>query len=129
MDSDTSKAGVKTYGYLFSDPQPNNPAYSGVGHGDEVVYVYGAVKALNGTAAAQLLSAQMINYWVSFATSLDPNDGLGTTRPKWSQYTMKNQVLIELNSLNTTLIPDTYRAKQIAYINSDPLLWHHRRGL
>ena len=49
-----------------------------VSHGSEVFFVYGAppdksVSALN-------LSRIMIDYWVSFATSLDPNDGLGDPR-------------------------------------------------
>lgn len=30
--------------------------------------------------AAQRLSTMMIDYWVSFATSLDPNDGRGSRR-------------------------------------------------
>jgi acetylcholinesterase len=51
----------------------------------------------------------MIDYWVSFATSLDPNDGRGNARksqtvaccgvsdkptlgPHWAQYTPKNEV-------------------------------------
>jgi hypothetical protein len=27
-----------------------------------------------------MLGTQMIDYWLSFATSLDPNDGLGSSR-------------------------------------------------
>jgi hypothetical protein len=30
------------------------------------------------------------------------------------------QALRQLNGANTTLIPDNYRAEQIAFINSDP---------
>ena len=59
----------------------------------------------------------MIDYWLSFATSLDPNDGLGLPRksfidlfiddppllrcvlllgPKWAQYTPQNEVRFSL---------------------------------
>ncbi|KAL5518410.1 hypothetical protein ACEPAH_92 [Sanghuangporus vaninii] len=44
----------------------------------------------------------MIDYWISFATSLDPNDGLGnSTRPLWSEYTTTSQSVLQLNSANT----------------------------
>jgi acetylcholinesterase len=47
-----------------------------VTHGSEIPYVFGAVT--NGTAQVQL-SRDIIDYWVSFVTSLDPNDGHGNT--------------------------------------------------
>ncbi|KAK0447136.1 hypothetical protein EV421DRAFT_1788890 [Armillaria borealis] len=37
----------------------------------------------------------MVDYWVSFATSLDPNDGLGISRPFWPQYTPENEEQID----------------------------------
>ncbi|KIJ33952.1 hypothetical protein M422DRAFT_264091 [Sphaerobolus stellatus SS14] len=114
-----AKAGVKTYGYLFTEPTPGAGPY-GVVHGSEVLFIYGAPS--NPTAEAAYLSQMMINYWVSFATSLGPNDGKGVLRPNWPQYTTNNQVLLELNGANTTVIPDTYRKEQIDYINSIPLV-------
>ncbi|KAF8892982.1 esterase 1 [Infundibulicybe gibba] len=125
-----SNAGVKTFGYLFTEPQavtPLQPVFFGVSHGSDIAFVYGDVP--NPTPSASKISSMMIDYWVSFATSLDPNDGHGNKRPIWSQYTPKNQVLLQLNGLNTTLIPDNYRAKQIDFINSIPDVFHHRRGL
>ncbi|KAF8893075.1 Alpha/Beta hydrolase protein [Infundibulicybe gibba] len=88
-----SDAGVKTFGYLFTEPQavtPLQPAFFGVSHGSDVAFVYGDVP--NPTPSASKLSSMMMDYWISFATSLDPNDGLGNGRPIWSQYTPKNQV-------------------------------------
>ncbi|PPQ91996.1 hypothetical protein CVT25_004652 [Psilocybe cyanescens] len=120
-----SRVGVKTFGYLFTQPQPNaNPA-EGVTHGSEVPFVYGA--PTDTSASALRISAVMIDYWVSFATSLDPNDGHGIPRPHWAQYTPENQVLMQLNGANTTLIPDDYRKEQIAFINSEPAVFHQRR--
>ncbi|KAJ3864667.1 extracellular triacylglycerol lipase precursor [Lentinula novae-zelandiae] len=124
-----SNAGVKTFGYLFTQPQPTtgNPAYLGVSHGSEIVFVYGAPP--NANASATGLSEAMIEYWVSFATSLDPNDGKGISRPTWEQYTPRNQVVMQLNGDNTTMIPDDYRKAGIDFMNSMPLTFDHRRSL
>jgi carboxylesterase type B len=118
-----SKAGVKTFGYLFTQPQPSVSPVNGVEHGSEVLFVYGAPP--DQSASARNLSTIMIDYWVSFATSLDPNDGKGVPKPNWAQYTPKNQVLMELNANSLGLIPDTYRAEQIGFINSIPAVFHH----
>ncbi|KAG6809174.1 hypothetical protein H0H92_001307 [Tricholoma furcatifolium] len=123
-----SRAGVKTFGYLFTDPQPANDANGlGVSHGSEVSYVYGA--PTTATASSLTLSSLMIEYWVSFATSLDPNDGHGVPRPHWDQYTPNHEYVIQLNGANLTMIPDNYRKEQIDYINQQAVVFHHRRGL
>ena len=81
-------------------------------HGLEVLNLYpGIIGGLEPTAN---LSMWMIDYWVSFATSLDPNDGKGSDRtipyiyifgatntitfqgPKWEQYTAQNQVGVKV---------------------------------
>ncbi|KAE9389992.1 esterase 1 [Gymnopus androsaceus JB14] len=118
-----SDAGVKTFGYLFTQPQPEVPPFLGVPHFTEVDYVYGSVE--NATESDTVLSTAMIDYWVSFATSLDPNDGKGAARPTWEQYTPQNQVLIQLNGDNMSLVPDDYRKEQIGFINSMSLTFHH----
>ncbi|KAE9397249.1 esterase 1 [Gymnopus androsaceus JB14] len=118
-----SNAGVNTYGYLFTQPQPETPAYLGVAHASELLYVYGGVQS--PSTSDTVLGAAIIDYWVSFATSLTPNDGKGVSRPTWDQYTPQNQALIQLNGDNLTLIPDNYRKEQIDFINSMPLTFHH----
>ncbi|KAJ6571669.1 esterase 1, partial [Mycena capillaripes] len=124
-----NKFGVKTYGYLFSDP--GAPALApptlgltaqdalGVTHTAELVYIYGLETVFGRPASALALGTQMIDYWVSFATSLDPNDGRGSTRPVWSQYTPTHKALLELTSVNMSMIPDDYRAQQIEFINNN----------
>ncbi|KAF8831846.1 hypothetical protein HHX47_DHR1000916 [Lentinula edodes] len=92
-------------------------------HASEIPFVYGAPP--NATASATGLSEMMIDYWVSFATSLNPNDGKGIARPTWEQYTPQNQAVIQLNGDNTTMIPDDYRKAGIDFINSTPLIFHH----
>ncbi|KAK0499003.1 hypothetical protein EDD18DRAFT_1154869 [Armillaria luteobubalina] len=46
-------------------------------------------------ATAHSLSVIMMNYWMSFATSLDPNNGLSSERPLWPQYTPNQQEKID----------------------------------
>ena len=92
-------------------------------HTSEIQFVYGAPN--DTSAAATLLSGVMLDYWISFATSLNPNDGLGNKRiissllflfygnssfmlslgPTWSQYTTQNQVR-SLSIASTGLISD-----------------------
>ncbi|KAK7051297.1 hypothetical protein VNI00_004797 [Paramarasmius palmivorus] len=75
--------GVPTYGYEFTQPQANS-SYLGVSHSTLVRYVYGA--PLNATPADIEISRVIVDYWISFATSLTPNDGKGISRPVWRQY-------------------------------------------
>ncbi|KAI0661277.1 hypothetical protein C8Q70DRAFT_1052377 [Cubamyces menziesii] len=58
------------------------------------------------------------DYILGFVTSLNPNDGIGSERPYWPQYTPSNRVLMQLAGGNTTVIPDDYRQAQIAFLNS-----------
>ncbi|KAJ3856797.1 esterase 1 [Lentinula lateritia] len=118
-----SNAGVQTFGYLFTQPQPTIPTYLGVSHASELPFVYGAPPS--AIASATGLSETMIDYWVSFATSLNPNDGKGIARPTWEQYTPQNQAVIQLDGDNTTMIPDDYRKAGIDFMNSMPLTFHH----
>lgn len=47
-----------------------------VQHGCEIPYVFGGTP--NGPAAT-ILSQNVMDYWISFANSLDPNDSFGNT--------------------------------------------------
>ncbi|KAF9017701.1 alpha/beta-hydrolase [Hymenopellis radicata] len=75
-----ANAGVKTYGYLFEQRLLESTPFFGVTHGNEIPFVYGALPE-NETASANALSRVMIDYWISFTSSLDPNDGLGVEQP------------------------------------------------
>ncbi|KAJ7912074.1 extracellular triacylglycerol lipase precursor [Mycena leptocephala] len=118
-----SKAGVKMFAYLFTDPAP--PAflpYFGVLHSLDVYYVYGWLSAVGGSVPAMCLGGQMMDYWISFAASLDPNDGMGSVRPNWPEY---KDGLLQLNSANMTVIPDDYRSEEINFINENLVLFRH----
>ncbi|KAF9531109.1 esterase 1 [Crepidotus variabilis] len=122
-----SRAGISVYSYLFTQPTPNAPPSLGVFHSSEIAYVYG--KPTDTTASGLALSAAIVDYWMSFVTSLDPNDGKGSNRTQWPQYTPQNEVLLQLNANDTKTIPDTYRQEQIDFINSNPPSFRHRRAL
>ncbi|KAK0484493.1 extracellular triacylglycerol lipase precursor [Armillaria novae-zelandiae] len=111
----TSEAGVKAFGYRFTQPLSTTPTYLG--------------GSVNETATAKSLSVMMMDYWVSFATSLNPNDGLGSERPLWPQYMPNQQVLLQLNGDNLTIIPDDYNKEKIDFIISEveALLTHSDR--
>jgi acetylcholinesterase len=66
-----------SYVYLFTEPQPSVDPRFGVFHSSELTYFkfYGDL-AKNGPSA--WLSRVMLDYWISFAVSLTPNDGKGT---------------------------------------------------
>ncbi|KAH9999292.1 extracellular triacylglycerol lipase precursor [Russula vinacea] len=112
-----------SYVYLFTEPQPSVDPRFGVFHSSELTYFkfYGDL-AKNGPSA--WLSRVMLDYWISFAVSLTPNDGKGTNRPHWGEYDQTERIL-ELNSKTMGLIPDRYRAISIDFIISmrDMLSW------
>ncbi|KAK0499036.1 extracellular triacylglycerol lipase precursor [Armillaria luteobubalina] len=114
-----AEAGVKAYGYQFTQNSSMYSAELGVTHSSEIDFVYGRLNSSSEPASSILLSEMMVDYWVSFATSLDPNDGLGTSRPFWPQYTPENEVLLQLNGYNTTVIPDDYRKEAIGFIKDN----------
>ncbi|KAG2008180.1 carotenoid ester lipase [Coprinopsis cinerea AmutBmut pab1-1] len=105
--------GHRAYGYLFTQPQPGDPAI-GVTHGTEIPWMYGGPP--DPSPSAQQFSKIMMDYWISFAVSLDPNDGKGSERPIWPEYTEKEPVLLQLEGGNTTAIVDNYRKEPIGFI-------------
>ncbi|KAJ7336179.1 esterase 1 [Mycena albidolilacea] len=128
-----NKFGVKTFGYLLTDPgaPPISPPTVGptahdalgVTHTADLLYLFGLNTVFGRPPSAVMLGTQMIDYWLSFATSLDPNDGLGSSRPVWSEYTSNHKAILELTSVNMSMIPDNYRAQQIDFINRNAALF------
>jgi carboxylesterase type B len=51
----------------------------GVYHASELPYLFSDL-AKSGSPNTAQLSRVMLDYWISFAVSLTPNDGKGTTR-------------------------------------------------
>ncbi|KAJ7134800.1 extracellular triacylglycerol lipase precursor [Mycena epipterygia] len=112
--------GSKVYGYLLTQPQLGDPSL-GVDHTATKKYIYGDLLD-DGVASDAVLSTMMMDYWISFADCLDPNDGKGTTRPTWGQYTSSNNALMQLNGNNATMIADNFRSEGMVAINANPRL-------
>ncbi|KAJ4490839.1 extracellular triacylglycerol lipase precursor [Lentinula aciculospora] len=120
-----ANASVNTYGYYFNQETSSTAPELGVTHGDQVPYTFGTLASVNETdPAAIFLSEVMINYFVSFVNSLDPNDGLGLSRPQWPSYLPDDQILMQFNGTNLTTIPDDFRGEPIAYITSQMSAFH-----
>ncbi|KAI0759364.1 Alpha/Beta hydrolase protein [Trametes elegans] len=75
-DQAAAKQGVKVFAYLFADLSSVKDATLGIAHGNELGYLFSQPQA----EPAHTLSAVMRDYWISFATSLNPNDGKGSSR-------------------------------------------------
>ncbi|KAK7021345.1 hypothetical protein VNI00_017448 [Paramarasmius palmivorus] len=123
-----AQEGVKIYGYQLSYPEMNPSPALGVAHGSDLPYVFGFASfppSFVPTPTEAEASEQIIDYWVSFATSLDPNDGLGSERPIWPQYTIDNPVLLQLNGSETGPLADTYRNEQFKFVYSNPAIFRH----
>ncbi|KAF5310335.1 hypothetical protein D9611_012078 [Ephemerocybe angulata] len=107
-----AKHGVPAYAYLFTQPQAV-PQF-GVRHGSEVPYVYGQPPSTDSTG--ETISTIVMDYWISFTVSLNPNDKKGAKRPEWPQFTAKNPALLRLEAGNTTVIKDDYRKEPLAFL-------------
>ncbi|KAH9049183.1 esterase 1 [Lactarius hengduanensis] len=104
----TSALGTPSYAYIFTDPQPSADPALGVSHASELPYLFLDVNK-NGPPKSARLSRTMLDYWISFAVSLTPNDGKGTQRPHWEIYNEAKRVL-ELTDSGVGLVSDNYRA-------------------
>ena len=72
------KTVAPSYAYIFTDPQPSADPAVGVFHSVELPYLFGGL-AKSGPPKVAWLSRVMLDYWISFAVSLTPNDGKGTS--------------------------------------------------
>ncbi|KAJ7595466.1 Alpha/Beta hydrolase protein [Mycena floridula] len=122
------KQGHPLYVYHFTDPisaSPAFPPFSGVSHGNEIYYLFGWLHAINGTSDAIQFGQVLRDYWISFAASLNPNDGKGLARPLWPLHNDNGNVIMQLNHLDLRPVPDDYQAGGILYINTNAELFRH----
>ena len=74
----TRTTSAPNYVYMFTDPQPDSNPALGVFHTAELPYLFGNVST-SGTPKVAIFAQTMIDYWLSFAVSLTPNDDKGTS--------------------------------------------------
>jgi hypothetical protein len=75
----SQSAVAPSYAYIFTDHQSDANPVLGVNHSAELPYLFGAI-GYSGPPEHPRLSQVMLDYWISFAVSLTPNDGKGTNR-------------------------------------------------
>ena len=73
----TQTTRAPNYAYLLTDPQPGADPALGVSHGSVRPYLFENLSTTVPPKVANL-SRMMLDYWISFAVSLTPNDGKGT---------------------------------------------------
>jgi len=110
----TRTTSAPTYAYFFTDPQTNSDPAAGVFHTADLPYIFGSLST-SGPPKVAAFTRTMLDYWISFAVALTPNDDKGNSRPHWGLYG-KTKGLLELNSNGIQMIPDTYRAAPIEFL-------------
>jgi carboxylesterase type B len=105
-----------TYRYLFTRHRGDGPEPPK--HGDEVPYVFGriavaSVPPLAANVRDQALSETMMNAWVRFAGSGDPNGG---SLPNWQRYDPARDDYFEFGS--ELKAGSAWRASQMAFLDS-----------
>ncbi len=88
MDEVSSPA----FQYFFTRVNPENPAW-GAHHAAELGYVFNTLRGENYDDTDDRLADLMIDYWVQFARTGDPNGG---GRPVWPEFDGKKQAYLEL---------------------------------
>jgi para-nitrobenzyl esterase len=97
-----SARGVPTYVYVFSrvgDDSANRAR--GAYHSAEITFVFGRPRPLQPSAGSTTYDATvadaMSDYWVSFATTGDPNSGPSAGKwPRWPRYESATDSLLEI---------------------------------
>ncbi len=78
--------------YFFTRVNPENPAW-GAHHAAELGYVFNTLEGENHDETDAELAALMIDYWVQFARTGNPNGG---GRPAWPRFDGDEQAYLEL---------------------------------
>ncbi|MEM8766363.1 MAG: carboxylesterase/lipase family protein, partial [Pseudomonadota bacterium] len=105
------------YQYVFTRRSQTLPAW-GSHHGMEIDYAFGNLRPEAADATDRALSDAMVDYWVNFATTGDPN---GTGLVKWPAYEPATGVYLELGDQLRT--GEYYRAAKLAVLNELRAAW------
>ncbi len=87
-----AKVASPAFQYHFTRVNPENPAW-GAHHAAELGYVFNTLVGNNYDETDHALAQLIIDYWVAFARSGDPNGG---DRPHWPPFEPDRQAYLEL---------------------------------
>ncbi|EME45431.1 hypothetical protein DOTSEDRAFT_43773 [Dothistroma septosporum NZE10] len=137
--------GVSAYSYRFNTQPAGATPIQGVGHFQEVAFVFDNTQGLgydaehgtinpftNRTKPYYELAELMSKSWASFIYDLDPNgwngrEGLGSGADLWPKYSLDRPQNIVFDANETALAvaePDTFRAEGIKWILDHQLAYH-----
>jgi para-nitrobenzyl esterase len=97
-----SARGVATYVYIFSRVGEDSANRArGAYHSAEITFVFGRTHPLQESAGSapydSTVAEAMSDYWVSFATTGDPNSGPSAGRwPRWPRYNPATDAVLEI---------------------------------
>ncbi|KAF1983101.1 carboxylesterase family protein-like protein [Aulographum hederae CBS 113979] len=132
-------AGQPVYSYRFNALPAGNNAITGVGHFQEIAFVFLNLDGIgyepaaeppfqNKTQSYRDLARLMDSSWISFVSSLDPNDweGRGDV-PPWPKYELDDPKNIVFDANVTSFVEaDTWRKEGIKLINDNSAAVYHR---
>ncbi|XP_064639370.1 acetylcholinesterase-like isoform X2 [Lineus longissimus] len=112
-----AKAGQSVYYYYFTHRSSKSPwpIWLGVMHADEINYVFGEPlrPGYGYKHAEKQLSKKMMQYWVNFAKTGDPNRSPGLpSLNEWPLHTYEGREYLELN---TKLMNEPDKSKAVGY--------------
>ena len=111
-----AKGKNKVYLYQFNRVPPENEQY-GAFHSSEIAFALNTLHMWNRpwTEGDKVIEDLMSMYWVSFATTGDPN-GLYRDIPRWNPYTDQSPSLMEFNKSELKLDESEFGMKPISGI-------------
>lgn len=119
-----TQAGQAVYSYRFDTPLWNAAVTDGAKHFVNVVFSFQNISGALGPVPKYQnyadLSHNIGKAYISFAHDHDPNSSRGrnSTLPHWPRYNLRKPQNMVLNANRTYVEDDTWRKKEIDFINS-----------
>ncbi|KAK0218149.1 alpha/beta-hydrolase [Armillaria fumosa] len=108
-----------SWSYRFHQLPQNGTMEAGVGHFQELPYIFGVLERTQRTPLGNRpggleTSKLMQTYWINFVHDLDPNDD--NVSIFWPSYVIKNPQNIVFVNNRTQVLSDTYRKEKVQFL-------------
>ncbi|KAF8596270.1 Carboxylesterase [Ceratobasidium sp. AG-I] len=107
--------GQPAWSYLFKQPSGGPPEY-GISHASEIAYVFGGLPT-DASAGDKDVSSKMMQYWINFATFLNPRPS-GSSLPAWPSYGLTKNI-IQLKAGDYSIAADSFRSQATSSITAN----------